>query len=70
VCVCVTEEFSELKFDSTVFDISALVHPQGLTNLVLFGSRQGRLQLWNVNISKLLYTFTGWESPVTKLEQV
>ena len=63
-------EFSELKFDSSVFDISAVMHPRGLKNLVLFGSRQGRLQLWNVNTSKLLYTFTGWDSPVTTLEQV
>ena len=63
-------EWSELKFDSSLFDISALVHPQGLKNLILFGSRQGRLQLWNINTSKLLYTFTGWDSPVTVLEQV
>jgi len=66
----VSVEWSELKFDSSLFDISALVHPQGLTNLILFGSRQGRLQLWNINTSKLLYTFTGWDAPVTTLEQV
>ena len=71
VSMCgLSEEFSELKFDSSMFDISALMHPRGLHNLVLFGSRQGRLQLWNVNTSKLLYTFTGWDSPVTVLEQV
>jgi len=70
VCVNMSVEFGELKFDSSTFDISAAVHPQGLTNLTLFGSRQGRLQLWNINTSKLLYTFTGWDSPVTTLEQV
>jgi len=70
VCLCVSVEWTEMKCDSWLFHISALMHPQGLKNLVLFGSRQGRLQLWNVNTSKLLYTFTGWDSPVTTMQQV
>ena len=70
VYVLYVVEYGELRFDSTMFDISAMIHPQGLHNLILFGSRQGRLQLWNVNTSRLLYTFTGWDSPVTALEQV
>jgi len=69
VCVCHLVEWSELKFDSSQFTITALLHPRGLKNLVLFASRQGRLQLWNVNTSRLLYTFTGWDAAVTALEQ-
>lgn len=36
---------------------------------VLLGSRQGSLQLWNLHKGKLIYTFLGWNSPVTVLEQ-
>ena len=67
--VCVVE-FSELKFNSSQFCVSSLLHPRSLVNLVLFGSRQGRLQLWNINTTRLVYTFMGWDSPVTVLEQV
>jgi len=66
----VSVEYGELKFDSSQFDITTLLHPRGLVNLVLFASRQGRLQLWNVKTSRLLYTFTGWDVAVTALEQV
>jgi hypothetical protein len=64
------EEFGQLQFNKSSFDVSAIVHPQGIKNVVLFGSRQGSLQLWNINTSKLLYTFVGWDSAVTALEQV
>jgi U3 small nucleolar RNA-associated protein 21 len=66
----VLEEFGQLQFNKSSFDISAVVHPRGIKNVVLFGSRQGSLQLWNINTSKLLYTFAGWDSGVTALEQV
>jgi len=71
VCVCVCKaEYGELKFDSSQFAVTAMLHPRGLVNVVLFASRQGRLQLWNVNTSRLLYTFSGWDAAVTALQQV
>lgn len=45
------------------------MHPSTYINKVLFGSRQGGLQLWNLNSQKLVYSFDGWNSAVTVLEQ-
>ena len=64
------DEYGSLEFNKGSFDVSALIHPRGIKNAVLFGSRQGSLQLWNINTSKLLYTFQGWNSAVRTLEQV
>uniref|UniRef100_M3XKA9 WD repeat domain 36 n=1 Tax=Latimeria chalumnae TaxID=7897 RepID=M3XKA9_LATCH len=63
------EEYLQLNFDKTVFGISAIMHPSTYLNKVLLGSQQGRLQLWNVKSNKLLYTFPGWGSGVTVLQQ-
>ncbi|KAF8772052.1 WD repeat-containing protein 36-like [Argiope bruennichi] len=49
--------------------ISAIVHPSTYLNKILLGSLQGCLQLWNLRTNKLIYTFDGWGSPVTVLEQ-
>uniref|UniRef100_A0A1B6HHV9 Uncharacterized protein n=1 Tax=Homalodisca liturata TaxID=320908 RepID=A0A1B6HHV9_9HEMI len=65
-----TEElYLELNFDNDVFQITTVCHPFTYLNKVLFGSQQGSLQLWNLRTSKLIYTFPGWDSPVTVLEQ-
>lgn len=56
-------------FDSGYFQVSTLVHPSTYLNKILVGSRQGRLQLWNINSKKMIYEFAGWKSPVTYLEQ-
>eukprot|EP00049_Salpingoeca_infusionum_P000432 m.39941 g.39941 ORF g.39941 m.39941 type:complete len:966 (-) comp10369_c0_seq2:520-3417(-) len=61
---CTLEDFSSLKFT-----ITALSHPSTYINKILFGSRCGRLQLWNIKTCKLLYTFKGWGSAVNVLEQ-
>lgn len=45
------------------------MHPSTYLNKILLGSQQGVLQLWNVKSNKLLYTFPGWGSGVTVLEQ-
>ncbi|KAM4809822.1 WD repeat-containing protein 36 [Rhinophrynus dorsalis] len=63
------EEYLQLKFDKTSFAISAIMHPSTYLNKILLGSQQGSLQLWNVKSSKLLFTFQGWESGVTVLQQ-
>ncbi|KZC03983.1 PREDICTED: WD repeat-containing protein 36 [Dufourea novaeangliae] len=59
----------ELSFSNRVFKITTLMHPNTYMNKVLFGSEQGQLQLWNIKIAKLIYTFNGWNTPVTALEQ-
>lgn len=63
------EEYLQLNFDKNVFAVSAIMHPSTYVNKMLLGSRQGSLQLWNVKSNKLLFTFQGWESGVTVLEQ-
>lgn len=65
-----TEELiTELNFSNTIFKITTLMHPNTYLNKVLFGSEQGQLQLWNVKVLKSIYTFRGWNTPVTVLEQ-
>lgn len=51
------------------FVISTMLHPATYINKVLFGSRSGALQLWNIAKQKLIYSFTGFDSAVTKLVQ-
>ena len=59
-----------MAFDLASFEITAAVHPVTYTNKVLLGSRQGRLQLWNLLQNKLVHTFPGWDQEVTVLQQV
>ncbi|KAJ6669733.1 hypothetical protein lerEdw1_000282 [Lerista edwardsae] len=63
------EEYLQLNFDKAVFTVSAIMHPSTYLNKILLGSEQGNLQLWNVKTNKLLYTFPGWGTGVTVLEQ-
>ncbi|KOX73225.1 WD repeat-containing protein 36 [Melipona quadrifasciata] len=65
-----TEELVfELTFNNNHFKITTLIHPSTYMNKILFGSEQGQLQLWNLKVLKLIYTFNGWNTPVTALEQ-
>lgn len=61
--------YLKLTFSKKVFQISAILHPSTYVNKILLGSEQGELQLWNINTAKLIYTFKGWDSAVTCLEQ-
>lgn len=61
--------FLELTFPEKTFKITTICHPNTYINKVLLGSEQGTLQLWNLNSAKLIYTFKGWDSPVSCLEQ-
>uniref|UniRef100_A0A4W3JGH9 WD repeat domain 36 n=1 Tax=Callorhinchus milii TaxID=7868 RepID=A0A4W3JGH9_CALMI len=63
------EEYLQLNFDKNVFRVSAVFHPSTYINKILLGSYQGSLQLWNIKSNKLLYTFHGWGSGVTVLQQ-
>lgn len=65
-----TEELVfELTFNNNHFKITTLIHPFTYMNKILLGSEQGQLQLWNLKVLKLIYTFNGWNTPVTALEQ-
>ncbi|PIO31595.1 hypothetical protein AB205_0000130, partial [Aquarana catesbeiana] len=64
------EEYLQMNFDRSYFTISAIMHPSTYLNKIILGSQQGTLQLWNVKSNKLLYTFKGWETGVTVLQQV
>ncbi|XP_031952221.1 WD repeat-containing protein 36 isoform X2 [Corvus moneduloides] len=63
------EEYLQIDFDKATFAVSALLHPSTYLNKILLGSEQGTLQLWNIRSNKLLYSFPGWGSAVTTLEQ-
>lgn len=58
-----------IHFDEGSFKITALCHPLTYKDKCLLGSEQGQLELWNLPNEKCLYTFRGWESPVTCLVQ-
>ena len=65
-----TEELiTELDFSDKHFKITTIIHPNTYINKILLGSEQGQLQLWNLRVLKLIYTFKGWNTPVTALEQ-
>ncbi|XP_047099467.1 WD repeat-containing protein 36 [Schistocerca piceifrons] len=61
--------YTELSFECSLFEPSALVHPSTYLNKILLGSRQGQMQLWNIHKGALIHTFKGWRSPVTVLAQ-
>lgn len=63
------EVYLRLTFDPETFDLSAMMHPSTYLNKVLLGSRQGSLQLWNIRTSKQVFSFSGWSSAVTVLQQ-
>lgn len=46
-----------------------MLHPSTYLNKILVGSEEGSLELWNVRTMKCIYTFKGWGSAVTALEQ-
>ncbi|XP_067002805.2 WD repeat-containing protein 36 [Anabrus simplex] len=63
------ELYLELSFNNDNFQITTIMHPSTYLNKILLGSRQGSMQLWNINSSKLIYTFHGWGVEITVLEQ-
>ncbi|XP_045623535.2 WD repeat-containing protein 36 [Procambarus clarkii] len=61
--------YMEMEFQLKCFEISAMAHPATYLNKILVGSKQGKMQLWNLKTCKLVYTFNGWDSSVVVLEQ-
>ncbi|DBA00249.1 TPA: hypothetical protein N0F65_007893, partial [Lagenidium giganteum] len=62
------ELVNTLNFPSG-FTPSTMLHPSTYLNKILVGSDEGALQLWNVRTMKCIYSFAGWGSAVTSLEQ-
>jgi U3 small nucleolar RNA-associated protein 21 len=63
-------QYSEIQFNKTSFEITTVTHPSTYLNKILFGSKQGRLELWNIKKNTMIYSFKGWGQPVTVVEQV
>ncbi|KAK3793159.1 hypothetical protein RRG08_024990 [Elysia crispata] len=63
------EQYLQIKFDPQAFMITAICHPHTYVNKIFLGSQQGKLQLWNIKSNKLVYSFSGWGSSVTAIEQ-
>ncbi|XP_012564230.2 WD repeat-containing protein 36 isoform X1 [Hydra vulgaris] len=63
------ETYVSFALDSALFTVTTCVHPSTYLNKVLFGSKQGTLQLWNVKTCKLIHEFKGWNASVMVLEQ-
>lgn len=61
--------YMQMEFQAKSFEISALTHPAAYLNKILLGSKQGKMQLWNLNTCKLIYSFKGWSAGVCVLEQ-
>ncbi|CAH1774831.1 unnamed protein product, partial [Owenia fusiformis] len=59
----------ELSFSNTVFQVTAICHPSTYVNKVVFGSKQGSLQLWNIKSGKQIHAFKDFNAPITVLEQ-
>ena len=59
-----------LDFAKETFEITAMLHPITYLNKILFASKQGGMQLWNIKTSGLIYTFKSFNSPITILKQV
>ncbi|KAK7069049.1 WD repeat-containing protein 36 [Halocaridina rubra] len=61
--------YLDMDFQKKSFEISALVHPASYINKILLGSKQGKVQLWNLKTCKLIYSFIGWDSEVVVMVQ-
>jgi len=63
------ETYLTFQLDLETFKVTALVHPSTYLNKILFGSAQGKLQLWNIRTNTLVHEFQGWDEQVVVLEQ-
>lgn len=63
------ELYLSYTLDKSSFNISACVHPATYLNKILLGSKQGKLQIWNVRTNTMIFEITGWNEEVLILEQ-
>uniref|UniRef100_T1J751 WDR36/Utp21 N-terminal domain-containing protein n=1 Tax=Strigamia maritima TaxID=126957 RepID=T1J751_STRMM len=59
----------ELMIDRNNFEITAIMHPNTYLDEILLGSKQGKMQLWNIETSHLSRSFDGWDSEITTITQ-
>ena len=62
--------YLSLNFAKETFEITCLLHPITYLNKILFASKQGSMQLWNIKTSQLIYSFKSFNSAITILKQV
>lgn len=63
------ESYLSFTLDKSSFNITACVHPATYLNKILLGSKQGKLQLWNIRTNTMIHEITGWREEVLILEQ-
>lgn len=63
------EIYLKLDFPKESFEISAMLHPVSYLNKILFGSKQGTMQLWNIKSSQLIYSYKPFDAGITVLKQ-
>eukprot|EP01130_Rhizamoeba_saxonica_P018231 TRINITY_DN9057_c0_g1_i1.p1 TRINITY_DN9057_c0_g1~~TRINITY_DN9057_c0_g1_i1.p1 ORF type:complete len:883 (-),score=176.62 TRINITY_DN9057_c0_g1_i1:97-2664(-) len=51
------------------FHPTVIMHPDTYLNKIIVGSQEGLMQLWNIRKRKLIYSFDGWGSEITCIEQ-
>lgn len=68
-CIKEKKVLNSITFPEGTNDISTLCHPLNYKDKVLIGSKDGKLQLWNIVTEECIYKFSGWESCVTCLVQ-
>eukprot|EP01132_Coremiostelium_polycephalum_P001123 gene1123-1428_t len=55
-------------FPANTHTITDFIHPRGYFNKVLIVFESGEMQLWNLKTLKHIYTFKGWNSKITSIE--
>ncbi|KFM78655.1 WD repeat-containing protein 36, partial [Stegodyphus mimosarum] len=65
----IKEEVVAVEIPIANITVSAIVHPSTYLNKILLGSYEGRMQLINIKTCNVIYTFSGWGSPIVVLEQ-
>ena len=63
------ETYLSFSMDITTFKVTTCVHPATYLNKILFGSKQGKLQLWNIRTNTMIHELAGWNEEVLVLEQ-
>lgn len=57
------ELLKEIQLQDT-FTPSCFLHPDTYINKIVIGSKEGRLQLWNINSGRLIYEFLNLEKNI------
>ncbi|XP_035212297.1 WD repeat-containing protein 36-like isoform X2 [Stegodyphus dumicola] len=65
----IKEEVVAVEIPIANITVSAIVHPSTYLNKILLGSYEGCMQLINIKTCNVIYTFSGWGSPIVVLEQ-